>query len=138
LIIVFFFRYSYAGGNYTETVIVNINNKNLKLVVAESHETRAKGLSDRKQIPYDGMIFLFKKLQKPAFWMKNMHFAIDILWIADNKVVDISENVKPEHGVAEHFLKRYSPSQNVNTVIELSAGRAKQLNIKTKDIIKYN
>ncbi|MDR3256932.1 MAG: DUF192 domain-containing protein [Endomicrobium sp.] len=135
---IFCFTYSPAGEKYIDgdVITVRVNDKSLNLVVAKSKKVKAKGLSDRKQIPHDGMIFFFEKAYIAAFWMKDMYFSIDIIWIADNKVVDIAENVAPQPGVPEYALKTYSPSQNANIVIEISAGSAKQLNIKQGSVIK--
>lgn len=131
-----------ACGLYKDknTVTTNINNQDLKLLVASSSKEREKGLSNRKEIPYDGMIFLFKTHLTAVFWMKDMCFPIDILWIANNKVVGILENVKPEPNVSDYFLKKYSSPKNIDTVIELKAGRAEQLKITsgTAVNIKYN
>jgi uncharacterized membrane protein (UPF0127 family) len=82
------------------------------------------------------MIFLFEKPKNLAFWMKDMHFPIDIIWINNNKVIEVSENIKPEPNINEYNLKKYSSSQRANIVLELSAGKAKQLNIKNGSIIK--
>jgi uncharacterized membrane protein (UPF0127 family) len=136
---IFCLGYSFAQKQYSDgdIVNVNINCKTLKLVAAISPNMQAKGLSDIEEIPYDGMMFFFQRLQKRAFWMKGMRFPIDIVWIAGNKVIEISENVPTEPSVSENYLKRYAPLENTDTVIELSSGRAKQLNIKRGNIIIF-
>jgi uncharacterized membrane protein (UPF0127 family) len=118
-----------------EPLNVEINGNKLKLIVAKKHDTMIKGLSWREKIPFDGMMFLFDLPEKIPFWMRGMNFPIDIVWVSNNVVIGVSENVKPEPGVAEKDLKRYLPPAEVNTVIELNSGRAKQLNIKKGNII---
>jgi uncharacterized membrane protein (UPF0127 family) len=134
----FCLAYSLAKKDYNDgdMIIANINGRSLQLIVAISDQEKAKGLSNRKEIPYDGMIFLFEKPKNLAFWMKDMHFPIDIIWINNNKVIEVSENIKPEPNINEYNLKKYSPSQRANIVLELSAGKAKQLNIRNGSIIK--
>jgi uncharacterized membrane protein (UPF0127 family) len=118
-----------------EPLNVEINSKNLKLVVAKKHDTIIKGLSWRKEIPFDGMIFFFDESMKIPFWMRGMNFPIDIVWVSGNVVIGVAENAKPEPGVPEKDLKLYYPPAEVDTVVELSAGRAKQLNIKEGNIL---
>jgi uncharacterized membrane protein (UPF0127 family) len=118
-----------------EPLNVEINGQNLKLIVAKEHDTVIKGLSWRKKIPFDGMMFFFDKPIKISFWMRGMNFPIDIVWVSNNVVIGVTQNAKPEPGVAEKNLKLYSPPAEVDMVIELSAGRAKQLNIKAGNIL---
>jgi uncharacterized membrane protein (UPF0127 family) len=118
-----------------ETINLEINGQILKLVVAKKRDTIIKGLSGKNKIPFDGMIFFFGKAQKVSFWMKDMKFSLDIVWVRNNVIVGITENIKPEPGVPEERLKTYPPPTKIDTVIELSAGRAKQLNIKEGNIL---
>ncbi|MDR2457134.1 MAG: DUF192 domain-containing protein [Clostridiales Family XIII bacterium] len=114
---------------------VEMNGQKLKLIVAKEHDTMIKGLSWRKKIPFDGMIFFFDKPMKISFWMRGMNFPIDIVWVSNNIVIGVTENAKPEPGVPEEDLKLYTPPAKVDIVIELSAGQAKQLNIKEGNIL---
>jgi uncharacterized membrane protein (UPF0127 family) len=118
-----------------EPLDVEINGQNLKLVVAKKHDTIIKGLSWREKIPFDGMIFFFYKPKNVSFWMRGMNFPIDIVWVSNNVIIGVSENVKPEPGVCQEDLKLYPPPAKVDTVIELSAGKAKQLNIKKGNVL---
>ena len=122
----------YADGS---ALNVEINGQILKLVVAKERNAIIKGLSGRNKIPFDGMIFFFGKERKVSFWMKDMKFSLDIVWVKNNVIVGITENIKPEPGVPEERLKTYPPPTKIDTVIELSAGRAKQLNIKEGNIL---
>lgn len=59
-------------------------------------EEQAKGLGGRKGLREGaGMLFLFKGREPRSFWMKGMHFPIDILWIVDGRVVAIERRVPP-------------------------------------------
>jgi uncharacterized membrane protein (UPF0127 family) len=122
---------------YTDGGALNadINGQNLKLVVAKKPETVIKGLSWRKKIPFDGMIFFFDKPLKVSFWMRGMNFPLDIVWVRNNVILGVTENVKPEPGVPEEKLKTYPATGEANIVIELSAGRVKELKIKEGNIL---
>jgi uncharacterized membrane protein (UPF0127 family) len=114
---------------------VEINGKKLKLIVAKKPDTMVKGLSWIKKIPFDGMIFFFGESIEISFWMRGMNFPIDIVWVSNNIIIGVTENAKPEPGVPEKALKLYPSPGKVDMVIELSAGRAKQLNIKEGNIL---
>ena len=63
--------------------------------------------------------------------MRDMKFSIDIIWIRDNAVVDVSENLPlPVFG---NLLIEYSPSSNINKVLEVPAEFVKANNIKIGD-----
>lgn len=52
--------------------------------------------------------------------MKDMNFALDIIWLdADKKVIDIAYNVKPDT-----FPDSFCPKQPAQYVLEVNAGVA--------------
>ncbi|MDR3244587.1 MAG: DUF192 domain-containing protein, partial [Elusimicrobiota bacterium] len=115
---------------------VQIGENTLNLTVAKSDLAKAKGLSNRKEIPQDGMIFLFDEPQILVFWMKDMLFAIDIIWINQNKVLGFYENAAPQGDIPDIHLLRYRSPAPSNIVIELKAGSVKKLNIKKDDLFR--
>jgi uncharacterized protein len=82
-----------------------------------------KGLSGHAPLAADqGMLFLFDSPQRYGFWMKDMTFPIDIIWIAGEKVADITVNAAiPVQG---QDLPIYSPRVPVDKVLEVPAGFA--------------
>ncbi|MDR1952413.1 MAG: DUF192 domain-containing protein [Elusimicrobiota bacterium] len=124
--------YSYDDN---DIVRVLIGGKTLELVAAKSYMATRKGLGDRLFIPKDGMIFFFEKNRQLVFWMKDMYFPIDILWISDGKIIGSVENVQPEKKTPDSKLKKYYSPSDVDIVIELKAGRVKELGIKINDTI---
>lgn len=122
LIIIFgsaflFFKESSLEKNQTK--IIKINNVSVTVEVANTPEARAQGLSGRKMLPEGaGMLFIFDSPAQYGFWMKNMNFAIDIVWInAEMHIIGIEKQVSPET-----FPKMFYPSQAVKYVLELPAG----------------
>ena len=88
-----------------------------------------KGLSGRNNLPEDqGMLFIFEKKGTYGFWMRDMKFPIDIIFIDDDMVVYIVENASP--GAQTPNLTIYIPDVPVNRVLELNAGQVKKLGIK--------
>lgn len=72
----------------------------------------------------EGMLFIFPSASNHTFWMKDMEFSIDIIWIANNKVIGYVDNAVPDRG--EILYK--SPGK-VDKVLEIAAGERKRLEI---------
>lgn len=113
-----------------------VNGKEISVEIADSEEERKQGLSGRTSLGKEsGLLFVFDPPKKPSFWMKDMNFPIDIIWISDLTVIGIEKNVAPEPGVDDQNLRLYFPPDNVNYVLEINAGEADQYNIKIGDSI---
>ncbi len=81
------------------------------------------------------MLFVFPKADYYPFWMPDMHFPLDIIWIgADKKIISISENIPP-------LLDKTKPTYYLSPkpaqyVLEVKAGFAKKHNIKIGDTVE--
>lgn len=114
---------------------VDLKGHKITLEIADSENEQRKGLSERDSLPKDkGMFFKFSQAATHTFWMKDMRFPIDIIFINGDKIVTIYENVQPETDKAEN-LSLYTPTEPANKVIELNAGLAKEFGLKTGDTI---
>src|SRR5690606_29625859 len=71
-----------------------INNHSFNIEIADTDQARQKGLSGRQKLPRgSGLLFIFPKPDYYSFWMKEMNFPIDIIWLdSDKKIVDIMVN----------------------------------------------
>lgn len=99
---------------------LSIAGATLVVEIADDALERARGLSGRAALqPNTGMLFLFEDAFIPSFWMKDMNFALDFLWIRDGTIVDITENVPAPSG---DDLPTYSPNQPIDMVLEVNAG----------------
>jgi hypothetical protein len=100
-----------------------------RLEVAETDEARRQGLSGHEPLAQEeGMLFLFAEDGVYPFWMKDMTFAIDIIWLDDGRVVDVATLPAPASG--ELLPATHVPSGKADTVLEINAGRAKALGIE--------
>ncbi len=115
------------------TVLINDNRINVEIAASELE--RAKGLSGRDGLGADeGMLFLFEKPEVYTFWMKDMKFSIDIIWILDGVVVDYDTFVPvPGQDVSLSDLKRYAPDTRINAVLEVNAGYVEEYDIEIGD-----
>lgn len=109
---------------------VKIGNHVLKVETAVTDSARAKGLSNRANLPFEGLLFIFDYPHQLVFWMKDMKFPIDIIWINKNKIIKITENVHPQPNTPDYLLKKYTSTYFADTVIELNAGDAQKYGLK--------
>ena len=113
-----------------------INGHTFSLYLAQTSQEQSIGLAKYNKIDQNqGMIFLFNKSDYYSFWMKDMKFPIDIIFISDNKVVDIFDKVPvwPNEN-----LPVYTTKTKANKVLEINAGLAKKYSIKIGDLVKLN
>jgi len=114
-----------------------INNNKFNLLVAKTGKEQEIGLSKYTKLPKNqAMIFPFGKEGYYGFWMKNMKFSIDIIFIRKGKIVTVYENVKPPKSPKD-ALPVYQPTQVSDTVVEINTGLAKEQKIKTGDKVSY-
>lgn len=109
----------------------------VKVEIADTTAERKKGLSGRKSLEEDhGMLFSFEgKELTPGFWMKDMLFPLDIIWIKGDEIVKIDKNVAIP-GKKETTFKLYYPPVSVNYVLEVNAGFSDKNKIKVGDTVK--
>lgn len=98
--------------------------------VADSEPARTNGLSGRDKLgDTEGMLFLFDAPGRPSFWMKDMRFSIDIIWIqSDGIVAGITHNVSPKT-----YPKLFRSKTDIRYVLEISAGRAREVGLRVGD-----
>lgn len=103
--------------------------------IARDPVARARGLSGRKSLPeLGGMLFSFDAPDSYGIWMKDMRFPLDIVWMRDNRVVDLVENAPvPEGGVRDSHLAVFTPDVPADSVLEVNAGFVSRYNIKIGD-----
>lgn len=106
----------------------------LNAEVADDQNERTLGLSGRNGLSANQvMLFVFDKPDTYGMWMKDMKFAIDIVWLDSNKkVVEIEANVNPDS-----YPRVYKPASNSQFIIELAEGRAKELGIENGQTLSW-
>ena len=117
-----------------------INEVAINLEIADSQDKWAKGLSFRESLDQEtGLLFDFgKKDSRPTFWMKDMNFPIDIIWINDNEIVGIVKNAPvPEPDTPTQILPRYVPDEPIDYVLEVNAGFTDANDINVGDTILF-
>jgi len=108
-----------------QSTSVKINDKIILVEVAETPVARAQGLMFRNELQQDsGMLFVFDSAGYHSFWMRNTFIPLDIIWIADGKIVHIESNVQPAGDAL--IPPTYEPSMPATHVLEVEAGTSEQ------------
>jgi len=111
-----------------------IGGEKIEVELMATPEAQAKGLSGREGLKENsGMLFVFPKPDYYGFWMKDMKFSIDMIWLdSAGKVVHIERNVAPET-----YPKVFTPALPANYVLEVIAGFSDQNSLKIGDYAKF-
>lgn len=109
---------------------LTIAGKSFSALVSDTEALREQGLSGRDGLGEgQAMLFIFDKSDLLGFWMKDMRFSIDIMWLdADYRVVSFEKSATPES-----YPKIFFPSAPAKYVIELPAGTLSALGTKPGD-----
>ena len=114
--------------------VLTIGQTRIPVEVVSSDTAVRKGLSGRASLADSaGMLFLFNAPDYYRFWMPDMRFPIDIIWMRDDRVVDISENVSNEFDPQNP--RYYIPKEKAQYVLEVNAGFAQKNNIRIGDTV---
>lgn len=111
---------------YQQDKTLSSESHDIKVEVASSDKQLEKGLSGRKCIADNqGMLFVFDSPGYYNFWMKDMNFPIDIVWVDENKrIIEVTDNVQPST-----YPDTFTSNQPPSYVLEVGAGRAGQLGL---------
>jgi len=122
-----------------ESTQVTSKDLTIQVKIADEPKEHQTGLADFSSLPLgEGMLFVFDKSASYVFWMKNVEFAIDIIWIDENKkIVDIASNVPPEPDKGEKELTRYKPKSDAKYVLEINAGISALHNLQIGDQVAF-
>jgi uncharacterized membrane protein (UPF0127 family) len=104
--------------------------------LAVTDEERQQGLMFREKINEDqAMLFIFEDEGIYSFWMKNMRFPIDILWLDGQKrIVHIEAEVPP---CRSDPCPSYDPGVEALYVLELRSGCAARHGLKLYDRLNF-
>jgi uncharacterized protein len=119
---------SHNGTDYLRAK-VSIKGVELSAEIPTTQELMRKGLAVKNELKEnESMLFVFDKPEKHSFWMKDMKFPIDIIWLDSNgKVVHVEENLEPCPLVI--ICTSYTPNADSQYVLETVAGFTQRHNI---------
>lgn len=98
----------------------------LTVEVVNTKASRELGLSFREKMGRDeGMLFVFDHPGRYGFWMKDMKFSLDIVWINQNGVVVWVERNVTQESYPSVFMNQADASY----VLEMSAGLSEEFGV---------
>ena len=122
--------------DYAHAIVTTYTGKEISVEVADTVEKRSLGLGKRSGLENGwGMLFVFEKRKQHGFWMKDMEFPLDIIWLDNHRIAYILRNVQPvKSGVIPPVM---TPPEAVNFVLEIDAGRADELKLQVGQRLRY-
>lgn len=122
--------------NKSATSIITINSASFQVELARTQKEQVRGLSGRESLPKDtGMLFLFDKPLYHSFWMRGMKFPLDIIFILNDKVMAVYENLPPASEAINPPI--YGSEVIADKVLEINAGEAGKNNIKIGNTVFF-
>jgi hypothetical protein len=112
------------------------NGESVRAEPAISAQERERGLMFRDKLERNhGMLFFMGEEAIHPFWMKNVNFPIDIVWLdRQRRIVHMARNVPP---CRKDPCPTYPPLMPALYVLELAAGRADELDLKLNDKLEF-
>lgn len=122
------------NNNYTRGL--QVGSAKIFVEVADTAAKKTQGLSDREKLTEaQGMLFDFRAdgEVRPIFWMKDMKFDLDLIWIRQGEIIFVTPNV-PVPRAGEGLTEYYPPSE-IDMVLEVNAGWSERNEIKIGDLV---
>jgi hypothetical protein len=115
------------------TPSADINGHKFRLELATSKDEKERGLGGRKDLCQEcGMLFVFPREGIHPFWMKDMQFDLDIIWIKNEKIVYMAKNVTHDDRAT------VKPRDMADQVLEINAGLSDKYGLKEGDRVNFS
>jgi uncharacterized membrane protein (UPF0127 family) len=115
--------------------VVTIRDERVEVEIADTRERQRRGLSGRAELAEgEGMLFPYARADRYAFWMPDMHFDIDIVWIREGAIVDVTHRARHDPPPGPPPL--YRPRVPADLVLEVPAGTAARLGWSPGDAVR--
>lgn len=117
--------------------MVVLGDKQIMVRIADTEATQVQGLSGFTRLPADqGMMFIFNKVDYYAFWMKDMQFPLDVLWLkriqeGNYKIIGAMTDVDPNT-----YPQAFTSPEPVDGFLELPAHTITSSVVGTKLVLK--
>ncbi len=137
LVLFLFFKPQNKDNLYTQNPyekVLDIGETKVFVSLADTQEERQTGLSGQTFLPPNyGKLFVFEEPGNYGFWMKDMNFPIDIIWLDENmRILGIEHSVSPST-----YPNVFYPPQNVSFVLEVNAGFSTKQGLSQNQLINF-
>lgn len=135
--LIVFAGFLYIRNLWHGSATIVLSGENFSAEVMTTAAQKNQGLSGRDSLGKNqAMLFVFSEPGLYDFWMKDMKFAIDIIWVGQGKIVDLAPRVAPAVTDDPTMIPRLTPRLPAERVIEVVAGTADRLHLKIGDAVK--
>jgi hypothetical protein len=133
--VIFLLIILYLKKSPVKYVNVRVGNTEIRAEIADTLIKRTRGLMFRKSLPEnEGMLFIFDSEKYEGFWMMNMSFPIDIIWInKEKKVVDVTKDAQP----CKFSCQVYTPKEKAMYVLEVNANFTEEHKVKIGSSLEF-
>ena len=132
----FFANTNVNDSEYLKGYVI-VDNYKILVDIALTDKQVQDGLSIKNSLnENEGMLFFLGEPRKASFWMKNMKFPIDIIWLNETfSVVHIEQELPPCESV--FYCKSYKPNSEALYVLETIDGFSKKHDLQIGDNIDF-
>lgn len=107
--------------------VMHLNGERFEVRIADNDRDRKKGLSGTNDLPKnEALVFIFDHDGRHGIWMKDMNYAIDIVWLdSERRVVHTKSGVLPES-----YPEVFFPDSAARYVVEFRSGIVEEKGIR--------
>lgn len=126
----------YTDGFCAPDQMICFKNNCIQAEIAQDNAQRELGLMFRPNLEANrGMLFIFDTPDRYGFWLKNVKFPLDIIWISEDKtIVDMKINLPP---CPAEPCPTYVPAAPAKYVLEVNAGSVVRWGLKIGDKAEF-
>ena len=112
--------------------IISSGSVDIPVTIADTTLELEQGLSGTVSLPPNaGKLFVFNTPGKYGFWMKDMKYSLDILWLDSSfRILSITDNISPES-----YPTVFYPPKSVQYVLEVNAGFSTEHNLSENQLL---
>ncbi len=124
-----FFVFLYFRGTSYATAKFLLHDEIFTARIADTDDKRTLGLSGTSGLgKNEAMVFKMPGLNRYSFWMKDMQYPLDILWLKGNTIVDMAPRVPPAPiGAPDDQIQKYTSRLDADIVVEVVSGTVDRL-----------
>ncbi len=116
---------------------VELEGQRFTVEIADDDGKRAQGLMFRDRMAADhGMLFIHDRQQPLAYWMKNTHIPLDILYFDNERKLVSQQPDTPPCSLGDG-CPPYPSEAPARYVLELNAGQAAKLGLKNGATLRF-
>ena len=122
-----------ASPGVNNLIYLEIANTRLNVAIASTPADRSKGLGGREELAAGwGMLFVFEEADRYPFWMKDVSFPLDIIWIAEDwRILGFEERVLPSS-----YPTTFRSPRPVLYVLEVNSGFVAESQVTLGETVK--